>query len=36
MTTDNETETDEEKKDPYWMPMVEEAMQKARLLQLGK
>ena len=27
MTTDNETETEEEEKDP-WMPMVEEAMQK--------
>ncbi len=27
MTTDNETETEDEEKDP-WMPMVEEAMQK--------
>ena len=27
ITTDNETETDEEENDP-WMPMVEEAMQK--------
>ena len=27
MTTDNETETEEEEADP-WMPMVEEAMQK--------
>ncbi len=29
ITTDNETETEEEEKDP-WMPMVEEAMQKHR------
>ena len=27
MTTDNETDTEEEEKDP-WMPMVEEGMQK--------
>ena len=30
MTTDNETETEEEKKDP-WMPMIEEAMQKHKV-----
>ena len=27
MTTDNETDTEEDEKDP-WMPMIEEAMQK--------